>query len=331
MAKNTATAPRADIYDRVTETIITALEQARSPQDWPWVRAARQGAPINFQSKKAYRGINRLMLGLAVQAGASRYWGTFNQWKAAGAMVRKGEKGSLVVYYGEIWKDEAGHTVEKGTAGAKKVLYAKGSTVFNASQVDGWTAPATTTQTNEAAELEAAEGAQTFEQVEAFIAATGAIIHEQGDAAFYMPGMDAITMPTRDRFRDTAAADATTHFYGTLCHELVHWTGHSKRCARDFTGKFGDKAYAIEELVAEIGSAFLCADLGLSPMPREDNVAYVANWLQVLKNDKKQIVSASAASARACDYLHSLQDVIFSPDEGEDTTDDEAALMAEAA
>lgn len=327
MAKTPTTAPRVDVYDRVTESIIAALEQARSPQEWPWVKAAQQGRPINFTSKRPYNGINWLILGLAVAGGASRYWGTFRQWQNAGAMVRKGEKGTGIIYYGDVWVDrDTGRKVEPNSPNSKKIIYPKSSTVFHAGQVDGWNGD--TGNNTEADELAAAEGAERFEHVETFIAATKAAIIEKGAAAFYTPALDTITMPTRDRFRDTAAADATTHFYGTLLHELVHWTGHKSRCNRDFSGVFGNGAYAFEELIAEIGSAFLSADLGISPTPREDNVGYVAHWLKVLKDDKKKIVEASAASGRAATFLHSLQGDTAQADEADDEPADEIAEAA---
>lgn len=298
MSKKTPAAPTADIYTRITDQIVAALEAATSPTEWPWVKAASAGNPVNVVTGRSYRGINRMMLGGAVAAGMSPWFGTFRQWQEKGAQVRKGSKGQLVVYYGELWVDAAGNRVESNTPGAQKIIYPKGSTVFSASQVDGWTAPVAAPE---------AVKVEPIEEVERFIAATGAKVIENGDSAFYRPSTDSITMPARGLFRDTREASASVHFYGTLLHELMHWTAPKGRCDRDLSGRFGSEAYAAEELVAEIGAAFLSADLGISPTPRGDNVSYLASWLRVLKGDKRAIFTASAAAARASDFLHAFQ------------------------
>lgn len=289
------TADRANVYERITATFIEALEKAKTPTEWPWVRAAQAGVPMNAATKRAYNGINRLLLGCAMHAGASSYWATFNQWKGLGATVKKGSKATLVVYYGDLWVDENDNRVAPEAPGARKIVYPKGSMVFSADQVEGWEAPATPM---------VAEGADHLEEVDAFIGATGAIVFERGDRAFYSPAADTITMPERTLFKDTAQASASVHFYGTLLHELIHWTGAKHRCAREFGARFGNEAYAAEELVAEIGAAFLSADLGISPTPRADNVNYVANWLRVLKGDTRAIFTASTAATKASTFLH---------------------------
>lgn len=310
MTKQTKkTAPetvKADVYTRITDAFVTALEAATSPTEWPWVKAANAGNPVNVVTGRSYRGINRLMLGGAVAAGMSPWFGTFRQWQEKGAQVRKGSKGTLVVYWGELWVDAEGNRVEATAPGAQKIVYPKGSTVFSASQVDGWTAP-----------IAAADAVKVepIEEAERFVEATGAYVIEQGDSAFYRPATDTITMPARGLFRDTREASASVHFYSTLLHELMHWTAPKGRCDRDLSGRFGSEAYAAEELVAEIGAAFLAADLGLSPIPRADNVSYVASWLRVLKNDKRAIFTASAAAARASDFLHAFQPVAAEPEE----------------
>lgn len=303
MAK-TATAPRADIYETVTNTIVAALEQAASPTEWPWVKAASNGGgvPVNASTGKAYTGINRLLLGVASMAGASRYWATFNQWKGMNATVNKGSKGTLITFWGEIYVDrDTRQRCDKDDPNAEAVLYCKPSYVFNADNVTGWTAP-------EAPAPQLPTGTvDRMDEVEAFVAATGAKVTDKGAQAFYTPSLDAITMPERDRFRDTASATATEHYYGVLMHELVHWTGTKGRCDRDLTGRFGDKSYAFEELIAEIGSAFLCGDLDISPQPRADNAEYVRHWLAVLRNDKKAVFTAATMSRKAAEFLHAQQ------------------------
>lgn len=307
-------------YDKITQAIIDGLESATSPMEWPWVRAAKAGIPINAATGKAYSGINRMMLGLAILGGASRYWGTFNQWQTVGARIRKGEAAAgTVVGWFDTWIDpETNERVAPETPGSKKVKRARFSNVWHAGQVEDWKKAE---GFDEAAALAAAQGAGNVDEIEAFIAATGAVIHEDGDSAFYRPGVDHIYMPTRDRFRDTDAGTATQHFYGTLLHELMHWTGHNKRLAREFAGRFGDKEYAFEELVAEIGSAFLCADLGISPEPRPDNMQYVASWLKVLKDDPKAIITAAAQSKKAAEFLHDFQVVACDPIEIEEVAE----------
>jgi antirestriction protein ArdC len=129
-----------------------------------------------------------------------------------------------------------------------------------------------------------------------------------GERAFYRPADDIIQMPERERFLGTETSTPTEAYYGTLLHELTHWTGAKKRCDREFGKRFGDQAYAMEELVAELGAAFLCADLGISVTPRQDHAAYIDNWLSVLKADKKAIFTAASKAAQASDYLAGLQD-----------------------
>lgn len=310
-------APKLDIYDRLTAIIVEGLEGAQSPTEWPWIKAAQAGNPVNVVSKRGYRGLNRMVLGGMMAAGSDRHWGTYRQWESVGGQVRKGSKSTPVVYWGDLYVDANDNRVEKGTPGARRIVYAKAASVFSGDQVDGWTIPAEP--------IREANGAGSIEACEAFVAATGASVTERGDRAFYAIGLDTITMPERRRFKDTDTASATVHFYGTLLHELVHWTGAKPRCNREFGMRFGDEAYAFEELVAEIGSAFLSADLGISPTPRADNVGYLANWLKVLKGDKRAIFTASGAASKAADFLHAFQ-----PD-ANDLADGEAEEMAEAA
>lgn len=148
--------------------------------------------------------------------------------------------------------------------------------------------------------------AQILDAAEAFVAATGADIRHGGNHAFYRFPDDFIQMPERERFMGTETSTATESYYGTLLHE-THWTGCAKRCDREFGKRFGDDAYAVEELVAELGAAFLCDDLGITLEPRPDHAAYLDNWLKVLKADKKAIFTAASQAAKATDYLAGLQ------------------------
>ena len=142
------------------------------------------------------------------------------------------------------------------------------------------------------------EAVHLVEEAEAFFASTGAVFRHGGNRAFYAPSQDAIQLPPPEAFRDAES------YAAIKAHELIHWTGHESRMAREFGKQFGDTAYAREELVAELGAAFLCADLGITPEPREDHAAYLASWLKVLKEDKRAIFSAAAHAQRAADFLH---------------------------
>jgi antirestriction protein ArdC len=146
-----------------------------------------------------------------------------------------------------------------------------------------------------------------IEQAEAFTAAAGADVRYGGDRAYYRRSDDHVQMPERERFTGSATSTPTETYYATLLHELTHWTGHESRLDRDLSGRFGNEAYAMEELVAELGAAFLCADLSITNTPRPDHAAYIANWLEVLKRDKRAIFTAARKAAQATDYLAGLQ------------------------
>jgi antirestriction protein ArdC len=256
-----------------------------------------------------YGGINVLMLWVAsMERGYSApIWMTFRQAKELGAHVKKGEKGSLVVYantYSRTETDEAtGEDVER------QIPFMKGYTVFNVEQIEGL--PAHFTAKKEPHR----NPDERIAHAEQFFASTGAVVRHGGNAAFYAPGPDIVQMPDFESFRDAAA------YYGTLAHECTHWTRHPKRLDRDFGRKrSGDEGYAMEELVAELGAAFLCADLELAPQIREDHAPYIAGWLKVLKEDKRAIFTAAAHAQKAADFLHGLQ-----PKESTEPEEKEAA------
>jgi antirestriction protein ArdC len=211
--------------------------------------------------------------------------------------VRKGEHGSLVVYANSITKNDM--DADTGEETAQQIYFLKGYTVFNAEQIESLPA-----QYYALAE-KPGDFLDRIEHAENFFAATGASITHGGNRAFYRPFTDQIVMPPFEAFRDAES------YYATLAHEATHWTMHASRLDRDFSreygGKrFGSQAYAIEELVAELGSAFLCADLRLALEPREDHAAYIANWLEVLKNDKHAIFTAASHAQRAADFINGL-------------------------
>jgi antirestriction protein ArdC len=290
-------AERQDVYTRITGQIIHSLEQGVRPWIKPWSAehaAGRITRPLRHNGQ-AYSGINILMLwASAVKQGfAAPIWMTFKQALELNAHVRKGEKGSLVVYANTISKTEDDGS---GTEVEREIPFMKGYTVFNVEQIEGlphhyyakpepkMTAP------------------ERIAHAEALFANTKADIRYRGTRGFYSIDGDYIQMPAIEAFRDAES------FYATLAHESIHRTKHASRLDRDFGRKsYGDEGYAREELVAELGAAFLCSDLELTPEVRDDHASYIASWLTVLKNDKRAILQAASHAQRAVDFLHALQ------------------------
>ncbi len=292
-----STSSRQDIYSRVTAQIVAELEKGVRPWIKPWHAehaAGRITRPLRHNGQP-YSGINILMLWAAATAQGyiAPIWMTFKQAIELGAHVRKGEKGSPVVYASTLTRTDAdGDTGEDST---REIHYMKAYTVFNVEQIDGLPA-------HYHAKVEPKFNPPArIEHAEKFFAATRADIRHGGNQAYYAISHDYIQMPPFECFRDAES------FYQTLGHETIHWTRHEKRLARDFGRKrFGDEGYAVEELVAELGAAFLSADLELTPEVRDDHASYLASWLKVLKDDKRAIFTAAAHAQRAVDFLHSL-------------------------
>jgi antirestriction protein ArdC len=284
----------SDIYQRVTAQIVASLEQGVRPWLKPWNAehaAGRITRPLRGNGVP-YQGINVLMLwGAAVERGyAAPIWMTFKQALELGGCVRKGEKGSQVVYASTFSRTETDG--ESGEESERDIPFLKGYTVFNVEQIDGlpahFTAPAETPL----------DAVQRIVHAEQFFGATGATIRHGGNQAYYSVASDVVQMPFFETFRDAES------YYATLAHELTHWTRHPSRLDRSFGRKrFGDEGYAMEELVAELGAAFLSADLGLTPEPREDHAAYIGHWLNVLKNDKRAVFTAASYAQRAADFI----------------------------
>lgn len=288
---------KQDIYEKVTGKIIADLEKGDLTWIKPWNSGNMDGKIIRplRHNGVPYSGINILMLwASAVEGGfASPFWMTYRQAQELGAHVRKGEHGSLVVYANTITRTEEG---KDGTEEERTIPFIKGYTVFNASQIDGL--PDHYSATPETV----IDPQQRIAHADAFFAATGANIRHGGNSAHYSGGTDHVQMPLFEAFRTPEA------YYATLAHELTHWTKHPKRLDREFGRKrWGDEGYAREELVAELGAAFLCADLALTPEPGADHAAYIQSWLKVLKDDKRAIFSAASHAQRAADYLHGFQ------------------------
>jgi antirestriction protein ArdC len=286
---NTATDKR-DVYARVTDQIITSIENGVGNWRMPWHTNGRFAfSPINVQSKKAYRGINTVCLWAAAQAkGYERgEWATYAQWQERGAQVRKGEKSTLVVF----WKfaNDARESQDDGDSPARgsRLLFTRGYSVFNAAQVDGYT-PVSDPD---------ASVPERIAHAEEFFQSIGADLRHGGNQAFYSPSSDHIQMPP------LAAFEENIPYYSTLAHEHTHWTARAGRCDRELGKRFGDNAYAAEELIAELGAAFTCAHLGLSTEPRADHAQYIQSWLKVLKADSKAIFTAASKAQQATDWM----------------------------
>lgn len=277
------------IYRQVTDALIAQLQQTHSDA-WvcPWHRAGG-GLPMNIKTGQRYRGINILNLWCAAErAGfADNRWASYRQWQAKGAQVRRGEKGTLVIFYKEIDKHQSGAegVDESGSPDRRYVL--RSSVVFNRDQVDGLP------QESEP-QIEHHWDADQFDR---FINRTGAVVRFGGTQAFYCMQTDHIQLPMREHFK------CAEGYAATAAHELVHWTGAKARLSRDLSARFGKRAYAAEELVAELGSAFLLAGLGLASVPHQNHAAYVAGWLPLLRDDPRAIFIAAAQASRAVEWL----------------------------
>lgn len=275
------TTAKRDIYQEVTDRIVAALEAGTVPWLRPWRDDASGSAlePYNAATSRPYNGVNLLILGSMPFADLG--WLTFKQALDLGGNVRKGERGTGVVF----WKFD--RVKDEETGEEKTVPFARMYTVFNVSQCENLD-PAKVKRP--AAPVEG----QT--DMNAVATRVGAIVRHGGNKAFYTTAGDFVQMPSLSAFK---SAD---HYQGVLAHELTHWTGHRSRCNREFGARFGDRAYAFEELVAEIGSAFLCARQCI-PLETLQHPSYVASWLEVLKGDKRAIFTASSKAKEAASLL----------------------------
>lgn len=273
-----------NIYEEVTDRIIAALELGVAPWVKPW-RTEAEPFPVNAGSKRPYRGINVLLLSMEsmTRGYVGNAWLTYRQASELGAQVRAGEHGTQIVFYKQREVPDEDHPDAK----AKVVPMLRTFTVFNTCQIDSL--PAHLTQPA------AVPTWEPVEEAERVISATAARIQHGSSKAFYRPDDDFIQLPDLSAFHDQAG------YYATALHELTHWSGAPARCNRQLRNRFGDDAYAIEELVAEIGSAFLCAHCRIDGQLQHPS--YIANWLEVLKNDKRAIFTAAAKAQQAADFV----------------------------
>lgn len=289
------TQAKADVYEQITAAIVEAIEAGAGKYEMPWHHV---GAPINAFTRKLYRGINILALWAttAKYGYTSTEWATYRQWSEAGAQVRRGQKSSVVVFW-KFYDGKENDEYDEDEPEQRDTIrcFARAYHVFNANQVDGY-------QTNLQAAPELNEE-QRIQTAEAFFAALPGEVEFGGNVAAYSPTLDLIRMPAFSQFKSPEA------YVSVYAHERTHWTGAKQRLNRDLSGRFGTEHYAIEELVAELGSAYVCAALGIKSEPRKDHAPYLSNWLTVLRNDKRAIFTAASTAQEAVEYLQQLADV----------------------
>ena len=280
-----------DLYAVVTARIVAALEAGTPPWSCPWRRSGVDPRPANITTSRLYRGINVLLLNLRCQAEGFNHnrWLTFSQAQGLGARVRRGETGTQIVFF-KLHELDAERDLreERDDAQRRVVPLLRAFTVFNVDQIEGLPegmAPAPVPRADW----------EPIEVAERLLDTSGAVIRHGGSKAFYAPGPDVIQMPP------TSAFDASGDYYATALHELTHWTGHPSRCNRPLGMRHGIDAYAFEELVAEMGAAFLTDYCGL--VGRMQHASYVASWLQALRNDKRLIFGAASLAQKAADFL----------------------------
>lgn len=283
-----------DLYQIVTDKIVAQLESGVSPWVKPWSNSGHGGLPFNCITGKPYRGINTMLLWAPAQS-EGEGWLTFKQAQEVGANVRKGEKGSMIVFFKPLLVKDKNSDEGK----EKSVPMLKHFTVFHSSQVENLPEkylPVAIAVPTERQKIDAAE-----------LLLQQATINHGGDRAYYRIDTDAITLPHQQQFK------SVDDYYATALHELTHWTGAKHRLARDFNNRFGDSGYAREELVAEMGAAFLCARTGIAGQLQ--HASYIQSWLKVLKHDKRAVFVASSAAQKAADFILGSKQAVEQQDE----------------
>ena len=296
-------------YEAVTARIIESLKAGVIPWAKPWKgNGSNNPFPRNFKTGAPYRGANILILWSSPYS--SPYWLTFKQAKELGGTVRKGEKGTQILFWKISAKDaEKDQPVEITDDKERKSFFCRSYTVFNVEQCDGLKVPETITALPEIDQDERCEAIVTGWTSRPSLNLDNA--HE--GRAYYRPGTDTVHMPIRSRFVDAP------HYYATLFHELVHSTGHKSRLDRTFGESFGDHLYSKEELVAEVGSGFLCAIAGIANERIEQNsTSYIQHWIEALKGDSRLVITAASAAQKAADEIVGY--AFENEDQGDNTT-----------
>ena len=312
-------AVRRDVAAEITNLILEKLEQGVPPWKRPWRSAPGQGQRPLRHCGTNYTGINALYLwALADSRGySSRYWMTYRQAEQLGAHVRKGERSAVSDYFSQF-KITAVSTVT-GLSVEKSIRFLRHYLVFNADQVDGLPA-----YFYAEPEVEAqAKPSERQETIDRFFARIPATVRQGGSEAYFSPMHDYIQMPK------AASFDSMDLYASTRLHESVHWTGHASRLARTFGKRFGDQAYAFEELVAEIGAGLGCSELGLPNELHQSHASYVGHWLSILRGDKSAIIHAAAKAEQAMTYLRAFGDT--QPSDAVEAEQRPSSQMLEAA
>ena len=294
MIKRQQSTRASDVHQTITDNIIAAIEAGETTTGMPWVSAG--GLPIKLSDGTPYQGVNVLNLwaAAALRGYRSTQWGGFGTWRSKGGCVRRGEKGTAVVYAGRVERED------KTTGETSLRSFAKSFTVFNRDQVDGLDA-------EPAPDVAPAPDATTggdwpaADRVDELARRLGARVRRGGGQAFYRPSTDEITVPEYTDFRGTATQTPEAGYASTLAHELVHWTAPKARADRDVVP--GAQGYAREELVAELGAAFLAPLLGFAYCGVADHAGYIAHWLDLLKSDNRAIGKAAGEASRAARWL----------------------------
>lgn len=294
---------RTDIQQEITDAIIQLLDKKVDENDYepPFASLVALGIPENPITQQQYHGVNILALWFNQKSKGltSNQWASYRQWQKVGAKVKKGEKGARIIFYKTLTvdgKEDDGKTEEL------KIPMLKQYTVFNATQVEGYE------DTTQQAKIPKIDKVTRHNLIEAFCKNTKAEIREAANEAFYNPSDDYINMPKPSLFVNTKHADATENYYGTLLHELTHWTGHQKRLNRkDNPNTKYIQNYAYEELIAELGASFLCARFNTKQTQPIHHTLYIKSWLKALKNDKTALFRASAQAAKAVAHLEGYQ------------------------
>lgn len=284
-----------NIYTEVTEKIVAMLETGTAPWHKPWSDGSAVIKRPLRSNGKAYKGINTLLLWSETEQHGyqSASWLTFAQAKKEGGHVKKGEKSTPVIFFKFI------EIEDKETGEPKKIPLLNYYRVFNADQCENL--PEKYSKKGVIVSPAMSNPDKPDEALESFLAGTQAVIRHGGNRAYFSPGNDYVQLPEFKFF------ESATRYYSVALHELTHWTGHKSRLDRIKATSFGSSDYAKEELVAELGAAFLCSELGINAEPREDHAHYLKSWLRVLKADNKAIFHAASQSESACEYLQSLQ------------------------
>ena len=284
---------KKDYNQIITDQVLDLMTKHGSDWTKPWQAKASLGH-CNVITGKPYQGTNIFLAAVSAMANdfKSSEWATFKQWQKKNAKVKKGSKGTPIIFFDRI------AVQDKDTDEDRIIPVLKGFTVFNADQVDGYNSPVSDpiVQTKD-----------RNQKAEALIKATGADIRFGGDRAFYSPSHDFVQMPILEDFKGTETSSDIEAYYSTMFHELTHWTGAKTRLDRKKGSKFGSNAYAFEELIAELGAVFITCQLGINVAPRVDHAKYLNNWLEVIKSDKKAMIKAFASANKASEFILAFQ------------------------